>query len=126
MRVECTFLGSFGLPQSYFKQQLFGLSSIQSYINGNKNNVIICEFEDDEAQAMSTLVAVPPMSQFSQLSQMSQYAANHLDMGVCNFGVAYGMPPIHMITKRECQLDLALVPWDSTCEINQTNLYECI
>jgi hypothetical protein len=85
---------------SQFQKQLFGLLSIQSYINQSKLNVMICEFEYDKAQAISALVAVPPLSQLSQLSQMSQYSANPLtqytanpiDLGVYNFDIAYGMP----------------------------------
>jgi hypothetical protein len=86
-----------GLVLSDFKQQLFGLLSIQSYITRGKTNVCICEFEYDEAQALSTPVAPPlsqlsQLSQTSQLSQMSQYSANHMDMGGYPFGMSYGMP----------------------------------
>ena len=102
MCLECTFLGAFVLPMPDFQKQLFGLSSIQSYINRSKSNVLICEFDYDEAaQALSTSVAVPPMSQLSQLSQdmtqysanpLSQYAVNPLNLGVYNFDIPYGMP----------------------------------
>jgi hypothetical protein len=100
MCLECTILGAFGLPLSNFKHQLFGLSSIQSYINQSKNIVLVVKFEYDEAQALSTSAAVPALSQLSQLSQMSQvsqmsqYAANPLEMGGYQFGMAYGVPLI--------------------------------
>jgi hypothetical protein len=78
------------------------LSSIQSYINRSKSNVVICEFDYDESAAMSALVAGPPQSQLSQMSQFSQmsqysanpltqYAANPIDLGAYNFDT-YGMP----------------------------------
>jgi hypothetical protein len=124
MCLECTILGPFGLVVlSNFKQQLFGLSSIQSYITRGKINVCICEFEYDKAQALSTPVA-PPLSQLSQLpqmlqlSQMSQYSANHtMDMGGYLFGMSYGMPLNQAYDHRNlCQWDMALEPWDLICE----------
>jgi hypothetical protein len=39
--------------------------------------VLICEFEDEEAQSLSTSVA----HLLSQLFQMAQYSANALNMG---------------------------------------------
>jgi hypothetical protein len=102
MCLECTFLGDFALPLPDFQKQLYGLSSIQSYINRSKSNVVICEFDYDESAAMSALVAGPPQSQLSQMSQFSQmsqysanpltqYAANPIDLGAYNFDT-YGMP----------------------------------
>jgi hypothetical protein len=100
-------LGPFCKPLSDFKEQLFGLSTIQSLITRGKLNVITCEFEYDEAQALSNSVAVPPLPQLSQLSQMlhlsqmPQYAANPLDMGGYPFGMVYGMPSIHPYDNKE-------------------------
>ena len=102
MCLECTFLGDFALPLPDFQKQLYGLSSIQSYINRSKSNVVICEFDYDESAAMSAPVAGPPLSQLSQMSQFSQmsqysvnpltqYAANPIDLGAYNFDT-YGMP----------------------------------
>jgi hypothetical protein len=59
-------------------------------------NVLIREFQYNEAQAVSASVA-PPLSQLSQMSQMSKqlqmshYSANHLDMAGYPFSLRYGM-----------------------------------
>jgi hypothetical protein len=73
---------------SDFTEHFFSLPEIQCYTTRGKTNVLICDFEYDEAQAVSTPTMAPPLSQLSQISQMSQYL---VDMGGYPFGMSYGM-----------------------------------
>jgi hypothetical protein len=86
MCLERIILGPFGLPQPDFIQQLFSLSSIQHYATQGKSNILICEFEYDEAQALSSLGTVPPLSQLSQLSHMSCLSEFSIQGKPCELG----------------------------------------
>ena len=93
MCLECTILGPFGAPLTDFQYELFSLPTIQRFITRGKTNVLICEFEFDEAQALLTS-AIPQLSQLSQLSQMSYYLAQSQGTGTIQYGGSQALPPL--------------------------------